>query len=114
MNRRPPRSTRTDTLFPYTTLFIAAAMKPAAAPSPYHANVRASAARAVSRVLRGSSLDDALLPATRFRVPADAAMARLLAYGVLREPSLLQGLTAQMMDKPLAVDDEIQIGRAHV
>src|SRR3546814_3207326 len=82
-------------------------MKPAAAPSPYHANVRARAARAVSRVLRGSSLDDALLPATRFRVPADAAMARLLAYGVLRELSLLQGLTAQMMDKPLAVDDEI-------
>src|SRR3546814_5542407 len=34
-------------------------------------------------------------------------MARLLAYGVLRELSLLQGLTAQMMDKPLAVDDEI-------
>src|SRR3546814_7416867 len=83
-------------------------MKPAAAPSPYHANVRASAARAVSRVLRGSSLDDALLPATRFRVPADAAMARLLAYGVLRELSLLQGLTAQMMDKQLAVRSEEQ------
>src|SRR3546814_1653708 len=25
MNRRPPRSTRTDTLFPYTTLFRSAA-----------------------------------------------------------------------------------------
>lgn len=87
--------------------FVAATMKPAAAPSPFHANVRASAARAVSRVLRGSSLDDALLPATRFRLPADAAMTRLLAYGVLRELSLLQGLTAQMMDKPLAADDEI-------
>src|SRR3546814_17903904 len=30
MIRRPPRSTRTDTLFPYTTLF-----KPDAAPTPW-------------------------------------------------------------------------------
>src|SRR3546814_15391121 len=29
MIRRPPRSTRTDTLFPYTTLFRSAAPKPA-------------------------------------------------------------------------------------
>src|SRR3546814_5901622 len=27
MNRRPPRSTRTDTLFPYTTLFRSRAIK---------------------------------------------------------------------------------------
>ncbi|NGY04749.1 16S rRNA (cytosine(967)-C(5))-methyltransferase RsmB [Solimonas terrae] len=81
-------------------------MKPAPS-SRSHANVRASAARAVSRVLRGSSLDDAMLPINRFRVPSDAAMTRLLAYGVLRELSLLQWLTARMMDKPLAVDDEI-------
>lgn len=78
-----------------------------APPSRFHANVRASAARAISRVLRGSSLDDALLPVARFRLPADAAMARLLAYGVLRELSLLQALSGRMMDKPLAADDEI-------
>src|SRR3546814_9460571 len=30
MIRRPPRSTRTDTLFPYTTLFRSAAFAPAA------------------------------------------------------------------------------------
>src|SRR3546814_2735001 len=29
MLRRPPRSTRTDTLFPYTTLFRSAALDPA-------------------------------------------------------------------------------------
>src|SRR3546814_20662153 len=29
MIRRPPRSTRTDTLFPYTTLFRSAALHPA-------------------------------------------------------------------------------------
>src|SRR3546814_5754252 len=28
MIRRPPRSTRTDTLFPYTTLFRSAALRP--------------------------------------------------------------------------------------
>src|SRR3546814_12758230 len=31
MIRRPPRSTRTDTLFPYTTLFRSAAARPARA-----------------------------------------------------------------------------------
>src|SRR3546814_17972595 len=34
MIRRPPRSTRTDTLFPYTTLFRSDAKKPAATPLP--------------------------------------------------------------------------------
>ena len=70
-------------------------------------NVRASAARSIARVLRGTSLDDALLPADRFRVPADAAMTRLLVYGVLRDLSLLQWLAGRMMDKPLPQDDEL-------
>ncbi|MGH8444475.1 MAG: 16S rRNA (cytosine(967)-C(5))-methyltransferase RsmB [Solimonas sp.] len=82
-------------------------MKPAAPPSRYHANVRASAARAISRVLRGTSLDEALLPAERFRMPADAAMARLLSYGVLRDLSLLQALAGKLVDKPLGQDDEV-------
>src|SRR3546814_12611574 len=33
MIRRPPRSTRTDTLFPYTTLFRSAAFRRAARPA---------------------------------------------------------------------------------
>src|SRR3546814_4732342 len=33
MIRRPPSSTRTDTLFPYTTLFRSRALRPARAPS---------------------------------------------------------------------------------
>src|SRR3546814_7827280 len=36
MIRRPPRSTLTDTLFPYTTLF----RSPAAHPAPFRAGVR--------------------------------------------------------------------------
>src|SRR3546814_1998296 len=34
MLRRPPRSTRTDTLFPYTTLFRSRPRPPAAGPAP--------------------------------------------------------------------------------
>src|SRR3546814_11383645 len=36
MIRRPPRSTRTDTLFPYTTLFRSRARDPAGKPLPLH------------------------------------------------------------------------------
>jgi 16S rRNA (cytosine967-C5)-methyltransferase len=81
-----------------------------AAPRGNHrplANVRAVAARTISRVLRGRSLDDALEPAARLRLAADAAMVRTLSYGVLRELSALQWLTVQLLDKPLAADDDV-------
>src|SRR3546814_9659330 len=42
MIRRPPRSTRTDTLFPYTTLFRSAMRKPPAAPAFAGATVTSS------------------------------------------------------------------------
>lgn len=63
------------------------------------ANARAEAARAVLAVLAGKSLDEALaaLPAMEAR---DAAFAKTLAYGVLREHRLLQWLIAQLFDKP--------------
>src|SRR3546814_13273693 len=41
MIRRPPRSTRTDTLFPYTTLFRSAHLKPGSRLT--HARVQAEA-----------------------------------------------------------------------
>ncbi|MFA5938245.1 MAG: 16S rRNA (cytosine(967)-C(5))-methyltransferase RsmB [Sinimarinibacterium sp.] len=80
---------------------------PVRRPASAHNNVRAIAARAISAVLRGRSLDDALQPATRLKLPADAAMVRLLAYGVLRELSMLQWLSGRLLDKPLAADDEV-------
>src|SRR3546814_4685357 len=52
MIRRPPRSTRTDTLFPYTTLFRSR---------------RAHLARRRSRQLRGGGADDALCALPRRR-----------------------------------------------
>src|SRR3546814_4184582 len=59
MIRRPPRSTRTDTLFPYTTLFRSAPA-PASSrkllPSSRQANIRSSATRpAASAGLSGPS-----------------------------------------------------------
>src|SRR3546814_7598443 len=65
MFRRPPRSTRPDTLFPYTTLFrsdVAALRQPA--PPAFHPRVdrldrlqHARPRRAQSRCLRGGGAD---------------------------------------------------------
>src|SRR3546814_15933275 len=55
MIRRPPRSTRTDTLFPYTTLFRSGG----AGHSDGHADVAAGArARRVDRTAGGSGMTD--------------------------------------------------------
>ncbi len=70
-------------------------------------NVRAIAARAIRQVLRGRSLDDALLPAAKLNLAADGALVRLLSYGVLRELSTLQALSRLLMERPLEPDDEI-------
>ncbi|HEY0973267.1 MAG TPA: 16S rRNA (cytosine(967)-C(5))-methyltransferase RsmB [Solimonas sp.] len=77
------------------------------APAPIRHNLRAAAARAIQRVLRGRSLDDALAATGRFDNPADGAMARAITYGVLRDLSLLQWLASRLLDKPMPQDDEI-------
>src|SRR3546814_15237755 len=46
MIRRPPRSTRTDTLFPYTTLFRSHRLPP---PAPQDAGVRVARRRSFPR-----------------------------------------------------------------
>src|SRR3546814_1269363 len=51
MIRRPPRSTRTDTLFPYTTLFRSSSQLP----MTIMACARSAAVRASSRRLAGST-----------------------------------------------------------
>src|SRR3546814_10505180 len=52
MIRRPPRSTRTDTLFPYTTLFRSMAMSVPTAVSAAHASLSVMPARSDDDVLR--------------------------------------------------------------
>jgi len=76
-------------------------------PKPNTPNVRAIAAMSISHVLRGSNLDEALRPAEQLKLPADAALTRLLAYGVLRDLSALQWIASRLMDKPLAATDNV-------
>src|SRR3546814_1846096 len=89
MLRRPPRSTRTDTLFPYTTLFRSAWLtriefadpQPAAAPSRVRLSGRMTDAAALPRYL------DALARQPEF---AGLQFTRIEEIG--RAPSELQSL----------------------
>src|SRR3546814_19384518 len=63
MIRRPPRSTRTDTLFPYTTLFR----------SRINRDQRSSNSEFVRNVLRRLASVTVLLATVVITVPADSA-----------------------------------------
>src|SRR3546814_1043760 len=64
MHRRPPRSTRTDTLFPYTTLFRSSlTLLP---PSPFCMTVTPARARSCS-LGRGDSLEEPAGPSDRLQ-----------------------------------------------
>src|SRR3546814_9702759 len=52
MIRRPPRSTRTDTLFPYTTLFRSAGLRNPGRADVWHATRRAAQAADASPCAR--------------------------------------------------------------
>src|SRR3546814_14248312 len=97
MIRRPPRSTRTDTLFPYTTLFRSARHRrhPAAAPEGAHPALRREARRP-RLLLHHLWLDDVELADLGAGFPGDAAALRRLALRAGRQHPLRQ------------------IGRAHV
>src|SRR3546814_11714575 len=91
MIRRPPRSTRTDTLFPYTTLFLS----------------RSSRSAAVRQPLRSESLAGWRFgPAADGRAQLDPPHGHAaLATGRQRFLVRLIGLTAAAA---------VEIGRAHV
>src|SRR3546814_9580341 len=112
MIRRPPRSTRTDTLFPYTTLFRS------------HAATRAEVAAALAEGHWPSeTLHDADLDAVReqYRRSTDAAILPY-AHGWHLANALLPDATVQAMAHlgtfGVCIPDEFgglgQIGRAHV
>src|SRR3546814_19847336 len=65
MIRRPPRSTRTDTLFPYTTLFRSGAVLPVPEPDRrgqvLQAHDDAGEAVCLRRIVRGAEFQDELL-----------------------------------------------------
>lgn len=64
-------------------------------------NSRARAARAITRVMQGSSLDQALPEVTSGTTPRDQSFIRALCYGVLRDQRLLNHIAAGLLDKPL-------------
>jgi 16S rRNA (cytosine967-C5)-methyltransferase len=64
-------------------------------------NPRLAAAQAVAGVLSGRNLDDVLAAETAALSPADAALAKAIAFGVVREHRLLAALAARMLQKPL-------------
>ncbi|MGQ0528248.1 MAG: 16S rRNA (cytosine(967)-C(5))-methyltransferase RsmB [Panacagrimonas sp.] len=76
--------------------------KVAAAVSP-----RSAAARAVTAVLAGRSLDDVLPGADEGLAPGDRGLLRALAYGVLREHLFLAAIASKMLKAPLDEEPEI-------
>src|SRR3546814_2632569 len=68
MIRRPPRSTRTDTLFPYTTLFRSQAGQPVGVPRGESVLIAGDPRTSVTTALRALTLSYARYPATRVHV----------------------------------------------
>src|SRR3546814_12453441 len=104
MIRRPPRSTRTDTLFPYTTLFRS----------------RDDLTRQIGEIVREIVLDEKLnLNAPEQQAIVDIMLDDMLGLGPL-EPLLADELVTDIMvNGPKQVYIERrgkleQIGRAHV
>src|SRR3546814_4888700 len=116
MIRRPPRSTRTDTLFPYTTLFRSRALAPAVDPRPRHLRGRAQHPDISDRLARVAAqdhpgavehpLDDAVAHGR----PHFAQRAALAADRETVAPRRILALRARG-SRPAQGE---QIGRAHV
>jgi 16S rRNA (cytosine967-C5)-methyltransferase len=73
------------------------------------AAVRAEAARAIARVMAGRTLDDALAAcAVEALTTQNRSLLMAMAYGVVREHTLLTLLVARLLDKPLDKAPEVQ------
>src|SRR3546814_12541046 len=86
MIRRPPRSTRTDTLFPYTTLFRS--YSPSKPEGRRSKKARGSVSRVLSTLLRGIGGHSSRPHiAARLKQPTRAVWAEI-AWGLLPAPPL--------------------------
>src|SRR3546814_17323046 len=79
MERRPPRSTRTDTLFPYTTLFRSPLAPAPGRISDYHAPGGL-----------GVRVDSALYAGYRVPPHYDSLVAKLIVHGATRNECLMR------------------------
>src|SRR3546814_6979612 len=113
MKRRPPRSTRTDTLFPYTTLFRS--RDSGAPPAPRHSSagtgtgppVRETAARVAHRTLQWRGVAAVLARPWWTGLVVHRSMVDLQATSRLGEESRPSGRDECSAGQP-------EIGRAHV
>src|SRR3546814_5693843 len=118
MIRRPPRSTRTDTLFPYTTLFrsLVVLSLPAAKQQKrggmFAFTKSGKFGRAVKKALADKVITDDEL-AEIDRLQAELGLSEEKAKSVLRKPvlPLANKLTGRVLDR---VKKTRQIGSAHV
>src|SRR3546814_17563303 len=78
MIRRPPRSTRTDTLFPYTTLFRSARRVAQLAKKPVPGGGRSRRAHLLTASSDGRKLSDSSTP---YSEPSAASTAKLRIAG---------------------------------
>src|SRR3546814_7972410 len=106
MIRRPPRSTRTDTLFPYTTLFRSACAVAVR-------GLRMLGARRVShavpnRMVHGYGLSPALVDEL---APLQPDLLVTVDHGIACSAGIA---AAKAHGWPVLVTDQHQIGRAHV
>jgi 16S rRNA (cytosine967-C5)-methyltransferase len=73
------------------------------------AAVRAEAARAIARVMAGRTLEDALAAAAVDALTTqNRSLLMAMAYGVVREHTLLTALAARLLDKPLEKSPDVQ------
>src|SRR3546814_14975324 len=120
MIRRPPRSTRTDTLFPYTTLFRSAVLERLAVQSGLHGDVARIAEHIDSHHPRPEASGVAKIfprcDLTRMELPvADASVVKGGISRYMRQGLLLGDPTAALADDHGEFRLPIQeIGRAHV
>src|SRR3546814_13181828 len=111
MIRRPPRSTRTDTLFPYTTLFRSSELDEWAQYSPILKKILVE--ERAKRDIASENVSVAqveALSAPEKRKARAVTRARLLAHSVPRE--VAEAEAASRDGEPLGRPEEI--GRAHV
>src|SRR3546814_1911384 len=76
MTRRPPRSTRTDTLFPYTTLFRSGLARPEARDERAVLDRELATDVAATDVVFLLDVDNTLLDNDRFKADLDARLRR--------------------------------------
>src|SRR3546814_6406021 len=115
MIRRPPRSTRTDTLFPYTTLFRSAFPDAAqVAQRPVRRALPAFVAQVGERLADGPCEDHRRIVPRRIGLAAGGAAARIAVLVPTRIPTLRADVDAPAHREMVVEHRALQIGSAHV